>query len=142
MCACVCLCMFQKIYIYTRESKKYKGPENLRHTRGPNVRNFVACEQQKPRPAYTTVQSDEYLRYSLSKRYVSLTEQTGLSHTWSQTQKQVFSHCSPTRSDVMKWALSRENMSSGFLTKRVSDQSPQLQRLARKFKFQLRQVYI
>ena len=33
------------------------------------------------------------------------------------------------------WALSRENLSSGCLTKRDSDQSPQLQRLARKLNF-------
>ena len=36
-----------------------------------------------------------------------------------------------------KWASSRENLSSGFPTKRVSNQSPQLQRLARKMKFRL-----
>ena len=35
------------------------------------------------------------------------------------------------------WASSRENLSSGFPTKRVSNQSPQLQRLARKLKFHL-----
>ena len=35
------------------------------------------------------------------------------------------------------WAVSRENLSSGFQTKRVSNQSPQLQRLARKLKFHL-----
>ena len=35
------------------------------------------------------------------------------------------------------WAASRENLSSGFPTKRVSNQSPQLQRLARKLKFHL-----
>ena len=34
-------------------------------------------------------------------------------------------------------ASSRENLSSGFPTKRVSNQSPQLQRLARKMKFRL-----
>ena len=33
------------------------------------------------------------------------------------------------------WATSRENLSSGFLTKQVSNQSPQLQRLARELKF-------
>ena len=38
------------------------------------------------------------------------------------------------------WASSRENLSLGFPTKRVSNQSPQLQRLARKFKFHLYQV--
>ena len=36
-----------------------------------------------------------------------------------------------------KWASSRENLSSGFPTKRGSNQSPQLQRLARKMKFHL-----
>ena len=35
------------------------------------------------------------------------------------------------------WAWSRENLSSGFPTKRVSNQSPQLQRLARELKFHL-----
>ena len=35
------------------------------------------------------------------------------------------------------WALSRENLSSGCPTKQVSNQSPQLQRLARKLKFHL-----
>ena len=33
------------------------------------------------------------------------------------------------------WASSRENLSSGFPTKRASNQSLQLQRLARKLKF-------
>ena len=36
---------------------------------------------------------------------------------------------------VSTWALLRENLSSGFLTKRVSNQSPQLQRLAGNLKF-------
>ena len=35
------------------------------------------------------------------------------------------------------WALSREKLSSGFLTKQVSNQSPQLKKPARKLKFQL-----
>ena len=35
-----------------------------------------------------------------------------------------------------------ENLTSGFPTKRVSNQSPQLQRLARKFKFHLKQAYV
>ena len=35
------------------------------------------------------------------------------------------------------WALTRENLSFGFPTKRVSNQSPQVQRLARKLKFHL-----
>ena len=38
---------------------------------------------------------------------------------------------------TMIWATSRENLSSGFPTKRVSKQSPQLQRLARKLKYHL-----
>ena len=38
---------------------------------------------------------------------------------------------------ALKWALSRENLSSRCPTKRVSDQFPQLQRLARKLKFHL-----
>ena len=39
--------------------------------------------------------------------------------------------------DNVKWASSRENLSSGFPTKRLLKQSPQLQILARKLKFQL-----
>ena len=42
-----------------------------------------------------------------------------------------------TERPVKKWASSRENLSSGFSTKRVSNQSPKLQRLARKMKFRL-----
>ena len=41
-----------------------------------------------------------------------------------------------------RWALSRQNLSSGFPTKRVSNQSLQLQRLARNLKCHLLQVYI
>ena len=40
----------------------------------------------------------------------------------------------------IKWALSRENLSSGCPTKRVSNQFPQLQRLARKMKFCMEQA--
>ena len=36
-----------------------------------------------------------------------------------------------------KWALSRQNLSSGLPTKPDSNQSPRLQRLARKLKFRL-----
>ena len=36
-----------------------------------------------------------------------------------------------------KWASSRQNLSSGFPTKRVSNQPLQLQRLARKLEFHL-----
>ena len=36
---------------------------------------------------------------------------------------------------VLKWASSRENLSSGFLKKLVSNQSPQLHRLAKKWNF-------
>ena len=35
------------------------------------------------------------------------------------------------------WASSRENLSLGFLTKQVTKQSPQLQRLASELKFRL-----
>ena len=38
------------------------------------------------------------------------------------------------------WASLRENLSAGFPTKGTSNQSPQLQRLARKLKFSLKQV--
>ena len=37
--------------------------------------------------------------------------------------------------DVIMWALMQQNLSSGFLTKRDSNESPQLQRLARILKF-------
>ena len=37
----------------------------------------------------------------------------------------------------INWASSRETLSSGFSSKRVSNRSPQLQRLARKSKFRL-----
>ena len=37
----------------------------------------------------------------------------------------------------IKWASSQENLSSGFPSKRVSNWSPQLQRLARKLKVHL-----
>ena len=37
----------------------------------------------------------------------------------------------------INWAVTRQNLSSGFLKKRDSSQSPQLQRLARKLKFHL-----
>ena len=40
------------------------------------------------------------------------------------------------------WATSRENLSSGFPSKRVSNRSPQPQRLSRMLKFHLHQVYI
>ena len=39
--------------------------------------------------------------------------------------------------DKPNWASSLENQSSGFRTKRDSNQSPQLQRLARKLKIHL-----
>ena len=49
---------------------------------------------------------------------------------WASMQKNSDIACSK-----FIWASSRENLSSGFPTKRVSNQSPQLQRLARKLKF-------
>ena len=39
--------------------------------------------------------------------------------------------------DDYDWALTRQNLSPGFQTKRDSNQFPQLQRLARKSKFRL-----
>ena len=47
----------------------------------------------------------------------------------------------PNAADFI-WASSRENLSSGFPTKRDSNQPPQLQRLAIKLKFHLKQVYV
>ena len=41
----------------------------------------------------------------------------------------------PLAANSFIWALSRQNLSSGFPTKLVSNRSPQLQRLARKLKF-------
>ena len=41
---------------------------------------------------------------------------------------------------IVIWASSRENLSSGFPTKRDSNQSPQLQTLARILKFRMKQV--
>ena len=40
------------------------------------------------------------------------------------------------------WALTRQNLSSGFQTKRVSTQSPQLQRLARKLELRLFVLFV
>ena len=42
---------------------------------------------------------------------------------------------SKIKTSVIKWAVTRENLSLGFSTKRVSNQSPQLHRLAIKLKF-------
>ena len=42
---------------------------------------------------------------------------------------------------AITWASTQQNLSSVFPTKRVSNQSLQLQRLARKLKFHLQQVY-
>ena len=54
----------------------------------------------------------------------------------------LLSNCVPICNVNINWASSRENLSSGFPTKRISNQSPQLQRLDRKLKFHLNQVYI
>ena len=54
----------------------------------------------------------------------------------------LFSELRYTVCTDINWASSRENLSSGCPTKRVSNQSPQLRRLARKLKFHLQQVYI
>ena len=46
----------------------------------------------------------------------------------------------PCKRHFIIWALSRENLSLGFPTKRGTNQSPQLQGLDRKLKFRLKQV--
>ena len=48
--------------------------------------------------------------------------------------------CSKMSNLYTIWALSWQNLSSGFLKKRDSNQSPQLQRLDRKLKFRLWQA--
>ena len=46
-------------------------------------------------------------------------------------------YCSSLGGKSLYWPRRRENLSSGFPPKLVSNQSPQLQRLARKLKFHL-----
>ena len=55
-------------------------------------------------------------------------------------QKYLFIRVSRIQKVKVMWASSLQNLSSGFLTKRDSNQSPQLQRLARKLNFHLYQV--
>ena len=45
--------------------------------------------------------------------------------------------CSLMANEKVIWAVTRQNPSSGFPTKPDSNQSPQLQRLARKLRFRL-----
>ena len=69
-------------------------------------------------------------------------EQNRLS-AWSLFPKKAYPLlCNAVDDAAFNWASPGENPSSGFPTKLVSNQSPQLQRLARKLKFQLYQVYI
>ena len=56
-----------------------------------------------------------------------------LHYAWSLLRNEVYAESIL----FIIWATSRENLSSGFPPKRVSNQSPQLQRLARKLKFHL-----
>ena len=55
---------------------------------------------------------------------------------WTSSSSWTCQVFSPAIAHV-KWAKLLENLSSGFPSKRVSSQSPQLQRLARKLKFHL-----
>ena len=66
-----------------------------------------------------------------------------MSHCWkSHVAAQYYEILISSQSSGVFWAASRQNRSSGFLTKPVSNQYPQLQRLARKLKFHLKEVYI
>ena len=60
-------------------------------------------------------------------------------HCWKSnvtTQVTVrWSHSAAAFTQLDKWASSRENLSSGFPSKRDSNQSPQLQRQSRKLNF-------
>ena len=53
----------------------------------------------------------------------------------SEVQTRLSNGCSSVRLVSSTLASSRENLSSGFPSKRVSNPSPQLRRLARKLKF-------
>ena len=55
---------------------------------------------------------------------------------FSFTKTDCLLSCTITDSMVI-WASSQESLPSGFPTKQVSNQSPQLHRLARKLKFYL-----
>ena len=54
-----------------------------------------------------------------------------------QTTKLAASIRQTVNVSIIIWASSRETLSLGFPSKRVLNQSPQLQRLARKLKFHL-----
>ena len=79
---------------------------------------------------------------------VSLAEETVLCLVFSETPKTGFLATRPSwfmlTPQISKYnmGLVARKLSSGCPTKRVSNQSPQLQRLARKLKFHLKQVYI
>ena len=53
-----------------------------------------------------------------------------------------FTHIMLAYLDLCNWASSRQNLSLGSRTKRYSNQSPQLQGLARKLKFRLEHVWM
>ena len=82
-----------------------------------------------------------FQNYDLSKRFDNLI--TRRDKIRFSLEKRIIRHVFTCLSKlIIIWASSRENLSSGFPTKRVLNQSPQLQRLARKLKFHLYQVYI
>ena len=99
---------------------------------------------------YKTVKLSEYDQEILKSHTADTKEDlqsTQSQQTWKTSRKRLTKYplyttlragslCSDLRDNV-KWASSRENLSSGFPTKRVSKQSPLLQRLARKLKFDL-----
>ena len=68
----------------------------------------------------------------------TITSSAWILSTPPPAQKKETAYYKPT----INWASSLEDLSPGFPTKRVSNQSLQLQRLARKLKFHLKQVYI
>ena len=61
--------------------------------------------------------------------------QRAISRGLSVMTKDQLSHCPSHPETEMIWAVTRENLSSEFLKKQDSDQSPQLKRLTRKLKF-------
>ena len=70
--------------------------------------------------------------YLLSEHAKSINHEAEMAPCTVQTVIQYFSKTI--------WAAVRENLSSVFPTKRHSNQSPQLQRLARKLKFRVKQA--
>ena len=108
---CVCVCFFQnKVF----QKKKNSGIPDVLKTVQIQLRADILC-------GMTWVQTVNLQRYKQKLAKVSAKD-TG--------RRSV-------KITVSIWALLRENLSSGFPPKRVSNHSPQLQRLARKLKFHL-----